>query len=297
MKKRIHQAIVFFMFSMLPMGLSFAQTENEENMTKAQELVAVARTSLREGKLKQAISFYQKAYEYVPIADYLFAIASIHSRIEGNCSQTIEAWGVFLKNCKDCTQKAKGNKQAKFHKKHCQVTINVDSDPSGAEVFFDKELMGKTPISFQTIAGKHQIKWSLDQHHPFESEVILLKGRDLAIKRATLIPFKQKKVQNPVSLSKSSVSNAVSTTNQTLTKKDHSTKMILLSSGGVLTAIGIASIILAYSEVDELNNANSPDEYRQLESSSSYQLKQGLGYTSIGLGLGLVSYSLLRFEF
>ena len=287
---------------MISSSLSTVHANTEDKMTKAQELVAKARVSLRTGQLKNAIKLFKQAHKYVPTSDYLFAIASIHSRIEGNCVQTIDAWEQFLRSCSDCSRKSKGEKQIKFHKKYCQVTINVDSTPSGADVTFDDLFIGKTPISFRTIAGKHFIKWSLDNHHPYESEVILLKGRDLAIKRATLIPMTEAK--DAVLLKASypaekvrSAAKPVKTDAATPVKASQQNEWIFLSSGGAIALLGALSLISAHSEINALNNAGSPEEYQRLEIGSTYGLKQGLGYTSVGVGLGLLSYGLFKFEF
>ena len=292
--------IVYFIISVLVVcsSLSTVYANQEDKMTKAQELVAKARVSLRSGQLKKAIKLFKQAHKYVPTSDYLFAIASIHSRIEGNCLQTIDAWEQFLRSCPDCSRKSKGEKQIKFHKKYCQVTINVDSDPSGADVTFDDLFIGKTPISFRTIAGKHFIKWTLDNHHPYESEVILLKGRDLAVKRATLIPINT--VPKDPLIPEMGIKPAKelkATSTVTSSSNDGQRELIFMSTGGVLTVLGVVSLALAHSEIDALNNAGSPEEYQRLEIGSNYGLKQGLGYASIGVGLGLLSYGLLKFEF
>ena len=287
----------FILFAlMISSSLSTVHANTEDKMTKAQELVAKARISLRTGQLKKAIKLFKQAHKYVPTSDYLFAIASIHSRIEGNCVQTIDAWEQFLRSCSDCSRKSKGEKQIKFHKKYCQVTINVDSTPSGADVNFDDLFIGKTPISFRTIAGKHFIKWSLDNHHPYESEVILLKGRDLAIKRATLIPITEAKKAPPAETAKPAT-KILKTDVTNPVKVGQQKEWVFLSSGGVIALLGAISLISAHSEIDALNNAGSPEEYQRLEIGSTYGLKQGLGYTSIGVGLGLLSYGLFKFEF
>ena len=288
----------------LCVSLSAVHANADDKMSKAQDLVAQARVSLRSGQLKKAIQLFQQAHGFVPTTDYLFAIASIHSRIEGNCVQTIEAWEHFLRNCPDCSRKAKGEKQIKFHKKFCQVTINVDSDPSGADVKFDEQFIGKTPISFRTIAGKHTIQWTLDGHHPFESEVILLKGRELVVKRVTLIPINEIKVTPVISAvtpSEDPKKSTVDVTAATLVapEKNNTTEWILISAGGVLTTLGVVSVILAYSELDAIQNASTDEEYERLvvTSSRGIILKNQLGYSAIGVGLGLLSYGLFKFEF
>ena len=44
-------------------------------------------------------------------------------------------------------------------------------------------------LSFPTIAGQHQLKWSLSGYHPHEAELVLLKGSELNEKRIKLIPI------------------------------------------------------------------------------------------------------------
>ena len=65
----------------------------------------------------------------------------------------------------------------------------------------------------------------------------------------------------------------------------------------MITAIGVAGVFLGHFEVEALNNASSDQEFASLERDSSYRLKQGMGYTGIGVGLGLLTYGLFRLEF
>ena len=74
-------------------------------------------------------------------------------------------------------------------------------------------------------------------------------------------------------------------------------KWALVAASGIITSLGVVSVLLAHSEVGDLNNAGNDAEFERLERNANYQLKQGLGYAGVGIGLGLLSYSLLRYEF
>ena len=280
-------------------SVSGVYADSEEQVERVQELVAQARQSLRQGDLKEAIRFYEEANREIPTPDYLFAIASLHGRIEGHCMETMRSWEIFLRECKACPRRAKGLKKLELHQKLCKVVINIKSSPSGAEISFDDQLIGQTPLSFHTVAGKHRLKWTLNGYHPHSSEVILLKGGGLAVKEAKLIPLNQSKAKESLASSTppQPSSSEVLTASVVKSEREHQPEWPLLITGGVIASLGVAGVILAHSDIDEMNNASSAAEFAKLERSSTYQLKQGLGYTGIGIGVGLISYSLLQFKF
>ena len=275
---------------------TYANTDEE--MNQAQELVAKARQSLRQGQLRRAVELFEEANQRVPTPDYLFAIASIHSRIEGNCVKTIKSWERFLSDCKTCSRRAKGLMQLEVHQKLCQVMINIQSTPSGAEVSFDGQRIGTTPVSFPTLAGTHQLTWTLKDHHPHESEVVLLKGNELAVKHVKLIPVSLQSHASQRAASPPPKSANLAVNREAIRPyKDGQYKWALVATSGIITSLGVISVLLAHSEVNDLNNAGSETEFERLERDASYQLKQGFGYAGVGIGLGLLSYSLLRYEF
>ena len=275
----------------------FAHASTDEEMNKAQELVAKARESLRQGQLSRAVAFFEAANQRVPTSDYLFAIASIHSRIEGHCIKTIKAGERFLNDCSSCSRRTKGLNQLEVHKKLCKVMINVKSTPSGAEVTFDGQRIGTTPVSLPTIAGKHQLTWTLKDHHPHESEVVLLKGNDLVVKHVKLIPVSlQAKTPQRAALPPKSTDLALKR-EAIKSRPEGQYKWALVAASGIITSLGVVSVLLAHSEVGDLNNAGNDAEFERLERNANYPLKQGLGYAGVGIGLGLLSYSLLRYEF
>ena len=294
MRKVIHWVLICLFASSTSRS---AHADAQDQMIQAQELIAKARERLRQGELRGAIALYEEANRIVPTPDYLFAIASIHSRIEGNCMDTIKAWTSFVQSCRACSRRAKGLKKMERHQKLCKVMINIKSTPSGADVSFDDQVIGTTPVSLPTIAGKHKVKWSLAEYHPHESEIILLKGSELTVKRVTLIPI-DKSAQESLMATKRPPPSTTNALTQRVVERDHNQgKWTWLATSGVITSLGVVGILLAYSEVDQMNNAESDLDFERLERDSSYKLKQGLGYAGVGIGLGILSYSLLRFEF
>jgi hypothetical protein len=58
------------------------------------------------------------------------------------------------------------------------ASLDLDSEPSGADVFLDGKLVGKTPLKLGGIlAGQHTMRLSLRKYSPLEKEVALEPGK------------------------------------------------------------------------------------------------------------------------
>lgn len=55
-------------------------------------------------------------------------------------------------------------------------TLEVNSDPPGAEIFVDGELMGQTPASLQLSSGQHSVELRKKGHSPSRKKVSIVNG-------------------------------------------------------------------------------------------------------------------------
>ncbi|UCH23920.1 MAG: serine/threonine protein kinase, partial [Deltaproteobacteria bacterium] len=54
-----------------------------------------------------------------------------------------------------------------------QALLEVDSKPSGAQVYIDDALEGETPLQFDLTVGKHEIRLLLQDHHDWEAPLLI----------------------------------------------------------------------------------------------------------------------------
>jgi hypothetical protein len=64
------------------------------------------------------------------------------------------------------------------------VRVNVQSDPSGAEIFLDDQLVGSTPSAIMVSPGKHIFRLHAAGHADWVRQVTLLSGSDLSLSAA-----------------------------------------------------------------------------------------------------------------
>ncbi|UCH20328.1 MAG: PEGA domain-containing protein, partial [Deltaproteobacteria bacterium] len=68
-----------------------------------------------------------------------------------------------------------------------QALLEVDSKPSGAQVYIDDALEGETPLKFDLPVGKHEIRLSLKDHHDWEAPLLIEEQGEIPL-LITLLP-------------------------------------------------------------------------------------------------------------
>lgn len=300
---------------LFPFGLHAETLTEAEKIERAQTLVIEARAAATKGEHQISIKKFEAANDLMTSPDNLFAIASIYERIEGACEKALNAWQRFETLCRDCSLKQKGQSRRNILKKQCSVNLTVDSKPIGATLIFDGVEKGKTPLTFGTLAGRHTLTLHLDKHHSTKENIILLKGSISDLKSINLTPLIKNKPlatnqakpasalvnqvpQQTLAASQPSKVNLspIITHEDLYRKKTKTTAWILLGAGALVTSLGIWSYLSASSDIDQINQAT---EVKSLESASqsNYQLKEAFGYIGMGVGIGLSSWGLIKFNF
>lgn len=282
----------------------------EAQIERAQDLILSARKSAAKGEYREAIRSFEEANDLVGSPDNLFAIASIYERIEGACEQSVNSWGRFLKVCDQCSLRQRGERRAQLLNAQCKVKLTVDSRPVGARVSLNGEERGLTPITIEMFAGKHRLNLSLSGYHPVQRSIFLLKGSKTEMTSVTMSPST---LQAPLSTAAAQVTRtpppketkptaSLSTSSSaTLPSKERrgisGTDWAIIGTGAALTALGAWSYLSARAEVEEINSAQSVRALNEAQRDSSYQLKEGIGYIGMGVGVGLSAYGILRVRF
>lgn len=74
-------------------------------------------------------------------------------------------------------------------------TLEVNSDPPGAEIFVDGELMGQTPASLQLSSGQHNVELRKKGHSPSRKAVSIVNGvkesLDFSLPKILLAPKRE----------------------------------------------------------------------------------------------------------
>jgi len=78
--------------------------------------------------------------------------------------------------------------QAPLEAPVAKAWVNIESDPSGARVFIDNALAGKTPLKIDIPLGKHEIRMSLPDYEVWEAQIDLDKPDDVVPLSVKLVP-------------------------------------------------------------------------------------------------------------
>ena len=279
--------------------LCHAQSTDQDVMSKARELVSSAKAAASRGEYQESIRLFEEANDLFSSADNIYAIASIYERIEGACSEALNAWDRFLSACQDCSLQERGSMRADKLRKDCTVELTIDSRPIGAQVTFDGEPRGLSPITLKAIAGRHKLTLKLKGYHPVQNTLFLLKGSKTEVKSIPLSPLTQlqpapRETVPPVPTTTSQIED------QALSDQSSDSDLVswsLIGAGALITGLGLWSYLSARAEVQEIDKAMTTEELNSRSTNSSYQLKEGLGYVGLGVGVGLSAFGVIRMTF
>jgi PEGA domain/SmpA / OmlA family len=97
-------------------------------------------------------------------------------RPQGEVSFGVEAWmnypGLVIKMKDDKLSSVQDTGQV-------SAKVSVQSDPSGAEIYFDGQLVGSTPSTLEAPAGNHQVSIRLNGYAEWTRELHVLAGSDI----------------------------------------------------------------------------------------------------------------------
>jgi hypothetical protein len=121
---------------------------------KAHEAFSRAIEAEKARDWKTAIDEFQAAYDILPSADVLYNIAVDHERLE-ELRDAATYYRRYLDDKPDAEDRDKVEKQIEKLKARAGE-VSLDSDPEGAEVRVDGQLIGTTPMSTK-LAGAHHL--------------------------------------------------------------------------------------------------------------------------------------------
>jgi hypothetical protein len=133
----------------LTLGQSYAQTDENKNLAK--EAFGQADQAFKEGKWDEALKFFQKTYDLYPMPVLKKNMAFTYEKMN-DLEQAQALLEDFLKTGDD--KNGSGAERLKEIKEKLKqwTTIEIKSNPSGAEIYIDQlkyPTRGKTPLTFK----------------------------------------------------------------------------------------------------------------------------------------------------
>jgi hypothetical protein len=130
--------------------------------SEARAWVKRGEIALNEGQLREALLAFESADRYSPSVNNRMMIAKVYEAMPKakGCLRAISVWQVVIKELKAQSSALLSNAQKKITdlEKSCTRQISVRSEPSGAKVWIEDELIGFTPLVASIRAEHSTIK-------------------------------------------------------------------------------------------------------------------------------------------
>ena len=134
---------------MLTSSVIFAKSQpSSQRIKEAQKWIEVGQEALQQQSYESALFAYEQAERHHPSLNHLMLIAHVHSLREGGCEAAIKLWEKVLLRADEPTLQQKVQKKLDALRLKCRHTLIVESQPPGAKVWVDQELMGFSPLTF-----------------------------------------------------------------------------------------------------------------------------------------------------
>lgn len=151
------------MVVVLILGLSSALTFAESNRIKsARAWVQRGEEALKEGHLREALLAFESAERYQSSINHQMMIAKVYEAMPkaDGCLRAIGAWQSILDSLQ--AQKSSLVPKAKSKvdqlKAKCTRKVSIISQPSGAKIWVDDELVGFSPLLIEVKASAKQLR-------------------------------------------------------------------------------------------------------------------------------------------
>ena len=158
-------------------GICLPQTARAQSNSYA-EAKQKAKTAYKAGQYEAAAKHFRQAFDFSPRGSLLYNIGFCYEKA-GLTAEAIRFYQRFIDAVPDSPKRAALQEKVGQLKKKLDTryrTVQVSSTPAGAHVFVNDRAsgsMGKTPISFQLMPGKHKIIVDLKDHESDAKEVVL----------------------------------------------------------------------------------------------------------------------------
>ena len=109
------------------------------------------------GDYEGGISYMEKAHELRPHPGFLLNIAVAYDRWGGHCTESLETFDRFFELCDGCKLAAQAKKKQAKVREGCRVEIQFETEPAGAALSVDGELIGPAPQTLRLEPGPHTV--------------------------------------------------------------------------------------------------------------------------------------------
>ncbi len=128
------------------------------------------------GKYAKGIKQMRKAHALRPHPGFLLNIALGYEQWGGHCTQALSTLDEFFEACPACKLRPKGlSKQAEI-RALCPALVRVETDPSGAELQVDGQVLGHSPTTLKLSPGPHEITAIRPGHMTKTTKVEVVSG-------------------------------------------------------------------------------------------------------------------------
>ena len=174
--KRLHSVVVVCasLIVLWAPDLSVAQTK-ESARQQAFAQMQQGKQFFAEGKHREAISSWRRAFDIFPDNQLLYYIASTYERVEDACAEEQTAWQAYMGACNEeaCTHVDQAKKRYDRFKSRCFTNVEITSNAVNAVIEVDQQTY-KLPYRTKLIKKRYaQVKVSAPQYLSLRQELDL----------------------------------------------------------------------------------------------------------------------------
>ncbi len=163
--------ILALMVLSVPFGVRSAEPPDEDRQAAARAQYQKGKDAYDKGDFKEALVAFQEAYDTKPHPVVLKSIAECQASL-GQVTAAIETYEKFLA---DPESKGKPGVEDRLKELKAKLaTVEVTSEPEGAQITIDGEATGRTtPASFDLGPGDHEVTFQAEGYEPLVKNVTL----------------------------------------------------------------------------------------------------------------------------
>ena len=223
------------------------------------------------GDYRRALVSLQKAYLISKKARYIANQGLVLERMQ-RYPDAIKALEYYLKT-KPSVDMARSAQQVI---NRLRPEVKIETDPPGAEVIVNREVIGLTPLTFRLIAGEHPLGLSLRGYDKRKVTLFVIPGKPV---------FAQYKLDQSIDAFNvdSALSEAKSLPKRAQMNSLQSSGLVL---GGLTLSLSVASLWFTRSAIVNRNQSLNQTAWEIADSEA--QLFHSLSYTSAGIGLSAI---------
>ena len=135
-------------------------------IAKTDDSVEIAQKNIQRGielikskDYKNAAIALDTSYRASPSLEVLHLLGRLYDKQPLECRRSLSSWRLMQRSCDEgCALREESLNKLKTAQDECEGSIDLTSDPSGAEVFIDQQPVGATPIKLKVTGGQVQLK-------------------------------------------------------------------------------------------------------------------------------------------